>query len=268
MNALYADREGNLLDPLGGLPDLQSGLVRFIGDAKDRIREDYLRILRFFRFHAWYGRDGIDPDGLAACAELADGMESLARERVGWEFRKLLGATDPSPAMASMASAGVLARCLPGADPQALAPLVHLESASGLSPDWMVRLIAIGGEGVAARLKFSRSEQATHAAISKALGWQDRPVAEVSYRAGPDVARAAAMLVAASIGATLAEDLEAELARGAEAVFPLKARDLISAGYTPGPSLGTCLSLRESDWIASDFTLSHTELLALVDSPH
>ena len=86
MNALYAAPDGTVVDPLGGLPDLEARRVRFIGDPHDRIREDYLRILRFFRFHAWYGSDGLDRDGYAACAELSDGLENLSKERVGQEF--------------------------------------------------------------------------------------------------------------------------------------------------------------------------------------
>ncbi|MGC1488809.1 MAG: CCA tRNA nucleotidyltransferase, partial [Albidovulum sp.] len=92
MNALYADHAGQVIDPLGGLPDLQARRVRFVGGPQDRIREDYLRILRFFRFHARYGDPalGLDADGLAACAELADGIKTLSRERIGHEMRKLL----------------------------------------------------------------------------------------------------------------------------------------------------------------------------------
>ena len=109
MNAIYAKPDGEIVDPLGGLPDLMARRVRFIREARDRIREDYLRILRFFRFTAWYGGDGIEPEGLAACAELADGIEGLARERVGAEMKKLLAAPNPAPAVAAMAASGVLA---------------------------------------------------------------------------------------------------------------------------------------------------------------
>ena len=117
MNALYARPNGTVVDPLGGLPDLLARRVIFVGDATARIREDYLRILRFFRFHAWYAdpNAGIDAEGLAACAALADGLRQLSRERVSAEMIKLLGAPDPAPAVAAMAQAGILARILPGA---------------------------------------------------------------------------------------------------------------------------------------------------------
>ena len=145
MNALYADRHGTLIDPLGGLPDLLARRVRFVGDPETRIREDYLRILRFFRFHAAYGDPdgGIDPEGLAACAALADGLDGISRERIHAELRKLLAARDPAPAVAAMSQAGVLARVLPGADPRALAPLVHLDAAQ--PPRWLRRLAVLGG---------------------------------------------------------------------------------------------------------------------------
>ncbi|WP_108261509.1 FCD domain-containing protein [Mangrovicoccus ximenensis] len=113
MNALYAEADGSVVDPLGGLPDLRAGRVRFIGSAEQRIAEDYLRILRFFRFTAWYGSDGPDADGLAACAALAEGLERIAAERKGQEMKKLLAAPDPAPALATMEQGGVLERAGP-----------------------------------------------------------------------------------------------------------------------------------------------------------
>ncbi|MGB3406471.1 MAG: CCA tRNA nucleotidyltransferase, partial [Jannaschia sp.] len=117
MNALYARADGTVIDPLEGLADLRAGVVRFIGDPVERITEDYLRILRFFRFTAWYGdpATGLQPEGLAACAEHADGLARISAERIGQEMCKLLGAADPAPAVAAMARAGILARVLPGA---------------------------------------------------------------------------------------------------------------------------------------------------------
>ena len=269
MNALYADRDGQVVDPLGGLPDLLARRVRFIGLAEDRIREDYLRILRFFRFHAWYGAEGIDPDGLAACAALSDGLEQIARERIGWEFRKLLAAPDPAPAVASMAASGILLRCLPGADPSALAPLVHLEAAAGYAPDWMTRLAGIGGEDPPGRLKLSRAEQASLLAIGKALSSGAAPALN-TYRHGAQAARAAALITSATLGSPLAGNLEAEIARGAAQRFPLTADDLMASGIQPGPALGDALDRAEAAWIASDFSRDKAALLqdALKASRH
>ncbi|MEO0911684.1 MAG: CCA tRNA nucleotidyltransferase, partial [Pseudomonadota bacterium] len=142
MNALYADREGVVRDPLGGVADLHAGRVRFIGDAAQRIAEDYLRSLRFFRFFAWYGRPeaGLDAEGLAAVAAHLEGLDRLSAERVGAELKRLLAAPDPVAAVAGMAASGVLARLLPGAEPEALGPLVYFEDQEGLSPGWMRRL--------------------------------------------------------------------------------------------------------------------------------
>ncbi|OIQ06555.1 MAG: CCA tRNA nucleotidyltransferase, partial [Rhodobacteraceae bacterium CG2_30_10_405] len=160
MNALYATPAGEVIDPLGALPDVLARRVRFVGDATARITEDRLRILRFFRFHAIYGDPdaGLDPEGLAACAANADGIEQLSRERVGAEMGKLLAARDPAPAVAAMAGAGILARVLPGADPRALAPLVHFEA--GIAPRWQRRLAVLGGEDVAKRLRLARKDAA------------------------------------------------------------------------------------------------------------
>ncbi|MEO0762949.1 MAG: CCA tRNA nucleotidyltransferase, partial [Pseudomonadota bacterium] len=152
INALYATADGRVIDPLGGLPDLDARRLRFIGDPAERIREDYLRILRFFRFTAWLDTDGIDAEGLAAAAAHAEGIERLARERVGHEMRRLLAAPDPAPAVAAMAACGVLMRCLPGAEPAGLAPLVHLEAAAGRAPDWRLRLAALGAPDAADHL--------------------------------------------------------------------------------------------------------------------
>ena len=160
MNALYADRHGAVIDPLNGLPDLLARRVRFVGDPETRIREDYLRILRFFRFHACYGdpEGGIDPEGLAACAALAEGLDGISKERITAELRKLLTAGDPSPAVAAMFQAGVLARVLPGADPRALGPLVHLETGhlDADPPRWRRRLAVLGGD--AEPLRLSKAE--------------------------------------------------------------------------------------------------------------
>jgi poly(A) polymerase len=263
MNALYADAGGTVIDPLGGLPDLQAGRVRFIGGPEDRIREDYLRILRFFRFHAWYGapENGVDPDGLAACAALAEGVDRLARERVGAEFRKLLAAPDPAPATAAMASAGVLARCLPGADAGALPPLVHAEALAGARPDWHTRLAALGGEDAARRLRLSRAEEACQARIAAALA-EGGPPAALAYSHGAEAARAATLIRAAVTGTAAPPDLEREIARGAAAALPLVAADLIAAGLRPGPAIGRALARAEAAWIASDFTLNKAAVLS------
>lgn len=265
MNALYAGADGEVIDPLGGgLDDLADRRVRFIGDPVARIREDRLRILRFFRFHALYGDAwrGIDEEGLAACAAEAEGVENLARERIGAEMRKLLGAEDPAPALCAMAACGVLARVLPGADAQALAPLSAMEARVAPLPDWKRRLLAMGVDprDAAERLRLSRAELRALVATRHALG-DDAPIAQVAYRRGAEAARDAALLRAAATGAPPPRTLSRDVARGATAAFPVHAQDLIARGMKPGPALGKHLAELEDRWVASDFRATRGELL-------
>ncbi|WP_323040796.1 CCA tRNA nucleotidyltransferase [Gemmobacter sp.] len=254
MNALYARIDGSVVDPLHGLPDLLARRVRFVGQPQARITEDYLRILRFFRFHAWYGDpgQGPDPDALAAIADLQDGLERISRERIGHEMRKLLAAPDPAPAVAAMQATGVLARLLPGADARALAPLVHLENAR--PPRWQRRLAALGGTD--ANLRLSRSESTTLDRIRQAMAL---PLPEAAWRLGAEAAADAALIAAATLGQPLPPDTDARIAQATAARFPVTAADLLP--HHQGPALGAALKRLESRWIASGFTLGRAELL-------
>jgi len=256
MNALYADARGEVIDPLGGLPDLLARRVRFVGDAETRIREDYLRILRFFRFHAHYGAPeaGIDAEGLAACAANSAGLETLSSERIGAELKKLLSAPDPAPAVAAMAQVGILAHVLTGADPRALAPLVHLEA--GRDPEPLRRLAALGGEGPSERLRLSRKETKTLQALREAIGSADTP-SVLGWRLGAERAHDVLLLRAAVLETPLVE-ADAEIARGAAAKFPVRSADLTGLS---GPALGAALKELEARWIASDLHLGRRELL-------
>lgn len=260
MNALYAEPDGRVIDPLGGLPDLCARRVRFIDDPGQRIREDTLRILRFFRFHACYGDPGggLDPDGLAACAAAHDSLATLSRERIGAEMRKLLGAPDPGPAVAAMQAAGVLGAILPGADAAALAPLVHLESKTDTAPDPLRRLAALGGTDVPDRLRLSRAEarRLAHLRDGIANGMSE---AEIGYRFGAGEGGDIVLLRAALLGTPLCTEAFADLQRGAAAVCPVRALDLMP-GYS-GAELGRRLSEIEARWIASGFTLGREDLL-------
>ena len=260
MNALYAEPDGVLIDPLGGLGDLRARRVRFIEDARARIREDYLRILRFFRFFAWYGdpRAGLDAEGLAACAELSRGLDGLSRERVGAEMRKLLAASDPAGAMEGMAASGCLARILPGARNDALARLVGLECEAGASPDPVRRLAAIRGDGVAEKLRLSRADARRRDMITDAA-FGDAGPAELGYRLGRDAARDAILVRTALAGTPTPVGAEEAIMRGATARFPLRAKDL--APRLAGSALGAALKEAENRWIASGFRLSRKELL-------
>ena len=258
MNALYAEADGSLVDPLGGLPDLVARRLRFVGDAQARIREDHLRILRFFRFHAWHGRGPLDAEGLAACARLAEGVDRLSGERVGSEMKRLLGAPDPGPSVEAMAGAGVLGRVAPGADAGALAPLAAAEA--GRAPAWERRLLAMGGEDVAARWRLSRAEARALALRREALA-AGTPAEEVAWRHGAEAGLDVALVRAARRGAAVPEGLDDALAQAAAAVFPLQAADLMPA--LSGPTLGAALKRAEAAWIASRFALDRDELRRL-----
>ncbi|MFN7002759.1 MAG: CCA tRNA nucleotidyltransferase [Roseinatronobacter sp.] len=257
MNALYACADGTVLDPMSGLTDLAARRVRFVGDPSSRIAEDYLRILRFFRFHAQYGdpAQGLDAEALAACAAGAGGISRLSAERITAELRKLLAAPDPAPAVAAMAQSGVLAQVLPGADPRALAVLVHLEN--GLPPHALRRLLVLGGQ--TERLRLTRTEARDIATARTALG-DMRGAAELGYRLGATLATHVILARAALIETPLAPDWHSEVTRGAEAEFPLRARDLPDLS---GPDLGARLKELEARWIASDFQLNRDALLSL-----
>lgn len=252
MNALYAGADGQITDPLGGLPDLTARRVRFIEDPEQRIKEDYLRILRFFRFYAWYGdvNQGPDRDGIAACAAHIDGLKGLSIERVTAEILKLLSAPDPAPALAAMASTGALAQVLPGAVPGALAVLVHFEAETYTGPDPIRRLAVLGGTPTQG-LRLSNS-QARH--LSQITSGE--AATTIAYRHGADMGRDAALVVAASLGQS--PDLDA-IAQAAHQIMPITAADLMPA--LSGPALGAALKQAEARWIASGFTLTKAELL-------
>lgn len=258
MNALYADATGHVIDPLGGLPDLIARRVRFVGEADARIREDYLRILRFFRFHAVYGDPdaGIDADGLAACAANADGISGLSRERIGAEMRKLLAAKDPAPSVAIMAQAGILAQVLPGADHSALAPLVHLEAR--LSPRWQRRLAVLGGEDLTEHLRLSRADLGSILRIRDEIGTTLSPAA-LGWKLGQQEAIDVMLCRAAVLEMPLPPDWQPHIARGAQANLPVSAADLMPV--LQGAALGAKLKEIEARWLGSDLTAARDELL-------
>jgi poly(A) polymerase len=242
------------VDPLKGLADILARRVRFVGDAGARIAEDYLRILRFFRFHAWYAdqAEGMDAEGLAACAAGVGGLAKLSRERVTDEMRKLLAARDPAPALAAMQSAGVLAHVLPGADARMIAVLVHVEGDT--SPRWIRRLAVLGGQVEGLRL--SRAEaQALQATVAGVESTQT--IAAIAWLHGADVAGDVALARAVMFETNPAPDWQAQVARGLAAKFPVASVDLAPL---EGPALGAKLRELQSKWLRSDLRLSKDDL--------
>lgn len=259
MNALYADADGMVIDPLNGLPDLDARRVRFIGDAHARITEDYLRILRFFRFAAWYGDPGhgFDADALAAIAQTLDGLGGLSQERIGAEVVKLLSAPDPAPAVGSMAQTGVLQAVLPGSTLRALAPLIHLEELAELGPDPLRRLASLGVfDGTDLRL--SKKDQRRLAQYQSLISTNEPP-SELGYRHGKEIAQDVLLLRAALLESPFDLDGIQIAETGADARCPVKAGDLMPA-YS-GVALGNKLREVEDRWISSGFTLSKADLL-------
>ena len=262
MNALYVDAEGVVHDPLGGHADLVARRVRFIGDPDARIREDYLRSLRYFRFHAWYCRsgEGFDKEAIAAIAANLDGLSGLSRERVGSELKRLLSAPDPARAVAAMRSSGVLATVLPGSSDAALGQLVALERGVQVAANPVRRLAVMGGDGMADRLKLSRREAKR---LSDVQGHGDMGPGEAGYRLGFHVARDAMLVASAASGRRFAAETLEQIEHGAAQAFPVKAADLFPT--FKGPALGKALDGLERKWIASGFELGRKDLLALTE---
>jgi len=270
MNALYADPDGVLHDPTGGgLADARAGRVIFIGDAETRIREDYLRILRFFRFAAWYGRGPLDPAGLAACAALKAGLAGLSAERVWKELKKLLAAGDPRDALTAMAGAGVLTEVLPEADGLArLFRLIEIETSRFLPHDPLTRFAVLTppdvqvGRAAARRLRLANDERDR---LVAALGAAPRIVSYMSMR---EVRRALYLLgretfldrVRRAWAEAPADKADAQwralVALADSWVRPTLALDgaqVMAAGTPPGPLVGAVLREVEAWWIDVDF---------------
>lgn len=256
MNALYAEADGTVIDPLGGLPDALARRVRFVGRPEDRIAEDYLRILRFFRFLARYGDPALPPDpaAMAAIRQGVPGLAQVSRERIGQEMRKLLAAPAPGSAVAAMAAAGVLGAVLPGADAKALARLIALEPSPG---GWLRRLGALGGDDPVGALRLSRAEARDLERIAAAAGMDP---AEAGWRLGAELGADAVLVQSARTGTPPPAGWPEAVARGAAAVFPLKPADLMPA--LQGPALGRALARAERLWIAEDFAPDAAELRA------
>jgi len=258
INALYSDREGLVYDPIGGLSDLHARRIRFIGNPDKRIKEDYLRSLRFFRFQAWYGdpAGGMDPDALAAISANLPGLDTLSKERITSEVMRLLEAPKPVPAVEAMGRVGVLDRVLPGADHHLLSQLVGIEGKFGAKA--IRRLAALGDADVEKRLRLSKRES-RYLAVLKENIESDTPIEELAYRFGADVAVDVELLRAAASGRAPRENIQ-KIAREAEKkTFPVKAIDLMPT-YS-GPALGARLKELEDRWIRSGFTLTREELV-------
>ncbi|HET7852308.1 MAG TPA: CCA tRNA nucleotidyltransferase [Methyloceanibacter sp.] len=276
LNALYADRDGKVFDPLGGYDDLAAGRVRFIGDAEARIKEDFLRILRFFRFHAYYGKGEMDPEGLHAAVKLRAGLEQLSAERVAGELRRILVAPQAARVVEALYDYGLLTGVLGGVPRLGrFERLVVIETANGLTPDAGLRLAALAvfvEEDVARlglRLRLSNAEQAVLGLAARereeGAGLPHEAAAKSAlYRLGQSY-RSALLLAWADSGAP-SDDAAWRKAlalpeRWQAPSFPVGGNDIMALGALKGPEIGELLKRLEQDWIASGFALGRDELL-------
>jgi poly(A) polymerase len=280
VNALSATADGTVYDYVGGLADIAARRVRFIGDPAKRIAEDYLRILRFFRFHAWYGAGAPDAAGLHACIAAREGLATLSRERVRMELLKLMLAPHATPALAVMAEAGLLGAVLGGVPLLAsYENTVKAEAALGVAADAVRRLGALGvyvsedAERLAERLRLSNAEAERLKALDR--WWRvspaggDHAARALLYQFGPESFVDRVLIAWSRSRAGAADQTWRELARLPQLwtapVFPLKAADLMSRGLAAGPVLGAALRLAEELWIEAGFPSDRAVLDELAD---
>ncbi len=268
INALYASAGGEIFDYATGVEDLIAGKVRFMGDARARIAEDYLRVLRLFRFHAWYGKGDVDAQGLRAAAEARDKLKTLSAERIAKELLRLLEAGNPTPVLRVMAATGILSELLPGAlQLPRLERLVEIDADNFSPRDGMLRLAALlvedgdAAHAVADALKLSNADRLR---LEQALSGE-RIAAQLSakdarrllYRIGVSrfrdkvwLAWAAAPRSASAIQwrmlLTMADNWQRPR-------FPLSGLDVMQAGVPEGPEVGRVLARVEDWWVGGDF---------------
>lgn len=290
INALYVTADGTVIDQVGGLADIETRTLRFIGDAEQRIREDYLRILRFFRFFAWYGSGRPEAEGLRASARLKDGIAQLSAERIWSEMKKLLGAPDPSRALLWMRQAGVLNLVLPESEKwgiDAIHGLVRTQSDLGWQADPLLRLEslvppdAVRMEELGKRMKMSNAERARLEAWARAdavkPGLSEQALKKAIYRGSKQALLDRIRLAYAAARQEAVGSDEAMIRAGGVArlldaaehydapVFPITGGDLLARGIEKGPGLGETLRSLETLWIDSCFSLDREALLSKLD---
>lgn len=265
LNALYADQTGQVYDPTGGLPDIAAKRVVFIGEAEQRLREDHLRNLRFFRFTAWYAQT-MDETGLKACEALRDGLKQIAAERIWKELLKLLEAPDPLGAVSAMIRAGILEVILPEAgDVTHLARLRGIEDAEQIRFDAMQRLLTLfprtldSATAIAARMKTSRAEK------TRLLDWAKAPPSVEGEQAVKVWLYGLEPMTGQDVIAWEWANMEAPGRNWAEKYaisqdwqrpeFPLRGADLLAMGHVAGPGLGDVLKSIEQAWIENGFSM-------------
>jgi poly(A) polymerase len=263
MNALYCDAKGRIYDFTSGHKDILARRVIFVGDPEQRIREDYLRILRFFRFHARYGEGAPDAKGLASCVRLSAGMDALSAERIRQEMFKLMAAKGAVPTLELMADQGILSHLLPYTE--------EWRVIGRLPPDPLLRLAVLAREPSAMkeRWRLSNHEGRRLEAISSLVpptpGLREMEQKIVLYQLGPeawaDLVRIAWARSDAALDDPRWRELLALPQRWPIPVMPVSGGDLLATGMNPGPQIGVTLKALEDWWVASGFAPGKDELL-------
>ena len=265
MNALYAAGDGEIFDYTGGIEDLVAGRVRFVGDARARIAEDYLRILRLFRFHAWYGKGEIEPGALHAASEGKAGLKQLSGERIAKELLRLLECPNPAPVLRLMAASGVLPELLPYAlTLPRLERLTLTDADNFFAPDALLRLAALlpadagVARAVAERLRLSAADRDRLEVLAgtEALTYLSAQGAhKLLYKIGANAFKDRVRLNwAAGDGNALAWRVLLDVAgKWRKPHFAFSGRDVMEAGVPEGPAIGKILAEVEGWWIEQDF---------------
>jgi poly(A) polymerase len=281
INGLSIDADGVVHDHVGGLADIEARRVRFIGDANQRIAEDYLRILRFFRIHAAYGAGAPDRAGYLACIAGRGGLSTLSAERIRMEMLKLVVAERAAVSVQAMADAGLLQSIFGGVVyTSPFAAMIAAEGELGLPASAVRRLAALAvavtedARRISLRLRLSNAE--TRALDSMGHRWwrfagkDEARARQLLYRLGKDPYRDRLMLAwaragGADNGVARWRDLATLPQRWSAPKFPLRAADFIARGIAEGPALGHVLTLAEDAWLAADFPLEPSALAAIAD---
>ncbi|HEX2653005.1 MAG TPA: CCA tRNA nucleotidyltransferase [Xanthobacteraceae bacterium] len=281
INALSVSADGTVYDDVGGLADLAAGRVRFIGNPATRIAEDYLRVLRFFRFHAAYANGALDPAGFKASTNALEWIDNLSRERVRMEFLKLLIAKRAASTLAAMAESSLLVQVLGGVPLVAdFSRMVEREEHLGLAADPMRRLAALGvftiedAQRLGQRLRLSNNEFDRLASMVDRWwridpAWGELEMRALLYRLGADRFVDRVLMAWVRSGAGVKDEAWQLLATLPQTwpvpVFPLKAADLMARGVEKGPRLGAALKSAEEAWIKAGFPMADAALADIAD---
>lgn len=261
INALYADIDGTVVDPLNVLTDLNNRKIKFIGNPQQRILEDHLRILRFFRFLAWFQKRNteIDPESLKACICLKEKLMTLSGERIGTEMKTLLSATNPIKTLELMAKTGILQLVIPNAKLHQLHTLIKFEKQFKCSRKWTTRIALMTNSKLKTIWKLSNAEHKLITRLQQ-LKQREDSIQKIAYLYGKEIAYQSTVIRSA-ISKDNLKNIDTRITLGITSVFPVTAKDL--AENHQGRELGKMLKKLQDIWIDSDFSLTKMDLLKI-----